>query len=303
MAHLIRFLDDHNLPSTGIDRGDGAADLLDAPPLQSPLRPTGQTRLIARLLPPIEPVNIFCIGLNYRAHAQETGAPIPEHPVVFMKPTTAAIAAEQPIVIPAACTHGDEVDYEGELAVVIGKTTRNASPRDALSHVLGYTIANDVSARRWQKHAGGGQWVRGKSFDSFCPLGPALLIASPGQPLPDPQALILTTAVNGQTRQHTPTADMIFPVADLIAFLSRDTTLVPGTVILTGTPAGVGMGRTPPRYLRPGDRVTVDIPPIGRLANPVAAPEGPTSPDSWLSQSRAARQAPIADSQDSRSPG
>ncbi len=244
-----------------------AAKVLDGE-LYTGLAPTGETAQVARILAPVQPVNIFCIGLNYRAHAAETGAPIPEHPVVFMKPTTAVVGPAAPIELPAACAHGPEVDYEAELAVVIGRTVRDVPTDRALAHVLGYTCANDVSARRWQKHGGGGQWVRGKSFDSFCPLGPALVTADE---IPDPQALDVRCSLNGREMQHGNTADMIFPVAALIAFLSRDTTLLPGTLILTGTPPGVGFARQPPRFLAEGDQVAVDIEGVGRLQNPVAA--------------------------------
>jgi len=223
---------------------------------------------ISRLLAPIAPVNIFCIGLNYRAHAAETGAPPPEQPVVFMKPTTAVGNPGDPIPIPAACEHGPEVDYEAELAVVIGRRCRNVPVSQALDRVLGYTCANDVSARRWQKHGGGGQWIRGKGFDGFCPLGPVLVSANE---LPDPQDLRIQCSVNSEQVQNGSTGDMIFTVAEIIAFLSRDTTLLPGTLILSGTPPGVGLARKPPRFLLPGDLVTVEIGGIGVLENPVTA--------------------------------
>ena len=216
----------------------------------------------------LHPTNIFCIGLNYRDHASETGAAIPEQPVIFMKPTSAVIAPGEAIRIPACCTHGDEVDYEAELAVLIGTPGRNIPESRALDHVMGYTCANDVSARKWQKNSGGGQWVRGKSFDTFCPLGPRLV--SPAE-LGDPQNLRISTTVNGQVLQQSHTSQMIFSVAQLIAFLSRDTTLHAGTLILTGTPAGVGFVRRPPVLLRPGDNVTITIEKIGELTNPVAA--------------------------------
>ena len=237
--------------------------------------PTGETARIGRLLAPIEPCNIFCIGLNYRAHAAETGASIPENPVVFMKPTTAVIGPGDPILLPAACEHGPEVDFEAELAVVIGRSARNVGVEQVLDHVLGYTCACDVSARRWQKHGGGKQWIRGKGFDSFCPLGPLLVTADE---IADPQALALGCVINGQTMQQGSTSDMIFSVAELIAFLSRDTTLLPGTLILTGTPPGVGFARKPPIFLAHGDQVEVSIEGIGTLENPVAdAPRGDAS--------------------------
>ncbi len=230
------------------------------------LTSTDETLTVTRWLAPVVPVNVYGIGLNYRAHAQETGAAIPEHPVVFMKPTTAVSNPGDPIPLPRACEHGPEVDYEAELAVLIGRTARDVPVARALDYVLGYTCANDVSARRWQKQGGAGQWVRGKSFDGFCPLGPWLVTSDE---IPNPQALTITCTLNGERAQTGDTGDMIFSVAELIAFLSRDTTLLPGTLILTGTPPGVGMARTPPCYLRDGDRVVVEIARIGALENPV----------------------------------
>ena len=230
------------------------------------LKPTNETSRVARWLAPVRPGDVYGIGLNYRAHAAETGAGLPEHPVMFMKPSTAVTGPDAPIAIPAACDHGPEVDYEAELAVVIGRSTRNVAAARALDHVLGYTCANDVSARRWQKHAGGGQWVRGKSFDTFCPLGPLLVTADE---IPDPQCLPIRSALNGTVMQSSNTRDMIFTVAELLAFISRDTTLLPGTVILTGTPAGVGVARKPPVFLADGDIIEVTIDGIGTLRNPV----------------------------------
>jgi 2-keto-4-pentenoate hydratase/2-oxohepta-3-ene-1,7-dioic acid hydratase in catechol pathway len=161
-----------------------------------------------------------------------------------------------------------EVDYECELAVVIGRACKNVTRERALEYVLGYTCANDVSARDWQKRYGGGQWCRGKTFDTFAPLGPRLVTRDE---IPDPNALRIGTIVNGERVQDETTADMIFDVPRLIEFLSGNTTLVPGTVILTGTPHGVGMAKTPPRWLKPGDLVTVEIEGIGQLTNPVVA--------------------------------
>lgn len=251
---------------------DDRARRLAASPLVAPIEPVGpEERIVARLAP-VEPTNIFCIGLNYREHARETGAELPEHPVVFMKPTSTVIDPGGAIRLPASQMQGPEVDYECELAVVIGKAGRDI-PRDrALDHVLGYTAANDVSARRWQKRGGGGQWIRGKSFDTFCPLGPVLVTpGAAGDAIADPQSLAISTTLNGQVMQSHTTGDMIFSVAELIVFLSRDTTLLPGTVILTGTPQGVGFARTPEVFLKPGDEVTIEIERIGKLTNPVAA--------------------------------
>ncbi|GAB4186060.1 MAG: fumarylacetoacetate hydrolase family protein [Phycisphaeraceae bacterium] len=264
---ITRFESDDNKYYFGIDLGNGSAEVIHSDPLLEPPRTTGETRPIRRRLAPIEPTNLFCIGKNYREHAAEMDSDAPPRPIVFMKPSTALNHPDQPIRLPA-CSPQPEVDYEGELAVVIGKAGRDI-PRDkALEHVFGYTIANDVSARWWQKQGGGGQWVRGKSFDTFCPLGPVLVTADE---VPDPQNLTLTTTLNGRIMQQGSTRDMIFPVAELIAFLSQDTTLLPGTVILTGTPAGVGAGRKPPVFLKPGDTVSITLEPIGTLTNTVVS--------------------------------
>jgi len=222
---------------------------------------------VAKRLAPVVPAAIIGIGLNYRRHAEESGAKVPEYPVVFAKTPNALQNPDDPIWIP---THlpSDQVDYECELAVVIGKACRNVPRERALDYVLGYTAANDVSARDWQMGKGGSQWSRGKSFDTFCPLGPCLVTRDD---IPDPNALAIRTVLNGEVVQDWNTGDMIFDVPALIEFLSGSTTLVPGTVILTGTPHGVGMARTPPRWLRPGDVVTVEVEKIGALTNPVEA--------------------------------
>ena len=221
------------------------------------------------VLAPIEPKTIYGIGLNYRKHAEETGAKIPERPIVFLKSPTAVQDPDGPIVLPRQL-RSDQVDFEVELGVVIGYECKNVSRADAMTYVLGYTIANDVSARDWQKDWGGSQWCRGKTFDTFCPLGPALVTPTG---LKDPNNLALTTRVNGVTMQQSNTRDMIFHIAELIEFLSGSTTLEPGTLILTGTPEGVGMGRKPPHYLKAGDVVEVEIEGIGVLRNPVVEEE------------------------------
>ncbi len=223
--------------------------------------PTDEPVTVRRRLAPVAPPNIFAIGLNYRAHAAESGSAIPDAPVVFIKATTSLNDPGAPIVLPAV---SQSVDYECELAIVIGRRARNVSESDALDHVLGYTCANDVSARHWQRRLG--QWARAKSFDTFCPLGPWI-----ETDIADPNALAISTRLNGQVMQEANTADMIFSVRELVSFLSRDLTLLPGTVILTGTPPGVGMARQPPVWLTPGDEVTVAIEGIGELTNPVAA--------------------------------
>jgi 2-keto-4-pentenoate hydratase/2-oxohepta-3-ene-1,7-dioic acid hydratase in catechol pathway len=228
---------------------------------------TGETADVARLLAPVEVKQVLCIGLNYRHHAAETNAKIPEYPILFMKGVNAVQDPGGPIVIPGHL-QSTEVDYEGELAVVIGKTCKNVSRDRALDYVLGYTCADDVSARDWQIARGGGQWCRGKTFDTFAPLGPCVVTRDE---IPNPNALKIATIVSGERLQDWTTSDMIFDVPRLIEFLSGSTTLVPGTVILTGTPQGVGMARKPPRWLKPGDTVTVEIENIGQLTNPVVA--------------------------------
>jgi len=271
---LIRFEDASGSIHHGRLLEDGAASVYDGDPARGG-QDTGLACPVQRLLAPLTPAAILCIGLNYRKHAEETGARIPTHPVVFMKPPASVQDPGGPIELPRTL-RSDEVDYEVELAVVIGKACKNATRADALDHVLGYTCANDVSARDWQKTPrGGSQWCRAKGFDTFCPLGP--WIVTPDE-LPDPGALTLRTRVNGDVLQESSTADMIFSVPELIEFLSGSTTLLPGTVILTGTPSGVGMARSPARWLQPGDRVEVEIEKIGTLANPVT--EEPARPAS-----------------------
>jgi 2-keto-4-pentenoate hydratase/2-oxohepta-3-ene-1,7-dioic acid hydratase in catechol pathway len=221
------------------------------------------------LLAPIEPKTIYGIGLNYRKHAEETGAKIPGHPIVFLKSPTAVQDPERPIVLPRHL-RSDEVDFEAELGVIIGYRCKNVSRANALKYVLGYTIGNDVSARDWQKTWGGSQWCRGKTFDTFCPLGPSFVTADG---VANPNNLAISTRVNGVTMQQSNTRDMIFSVAEIIEFLSGSTTLEPGTLILTGTPEGVGMGRKPPLYLKAGDVVEAEIAGLGVLRNPVVEEE------------------------------
>ena len=220
---------------------------------------------VLSLLAPIEPKTIYGIGLNYRKHAEETGSKIPGHPIVFLKSPTAIQDPGGPIVLPRRL-RSDQVDFEAELGVVIGYECKNVSRADAMNYVLGYTIANDVSARDWQKQWGGSQWCRGKTFDTFCPLGPALV--TPGD-LKNPNDLAIRTRVNGVTLQDSTTRDMIFPIAEIIEFLSGSTTLEPNTLILTGTPEGVGMGRTPQEWLKDGDLVETEVEGIGILRNQI----------------------------------
>jgi len=214
--------------------------------------------------------HIIGIGRNYAEHAKEQGAAVPDRPMVFTKNPASACLSGDAIVIPTICQDQEQVDYEGELAVVIGRPARDVSQADAANHasgiILGYCVANDVSARWWQKQGSGGQFCRGKSFDTFCPMGP---IITPARDVPDPSALRLRTTLNGEVVQDASTGEMLFSPSFLVAELSRGTTLLPGTVILTGTPAGVGQSRTPPRFLRAGDSVRVEIQGLGAITNPV----------------------------------
>ena len=220
---------------------------------------------LAKLLAPVDPVNILCIGLNYKFHAEESGMPAPNYPVLFLKGRNALQNPGDPVEIPTTLA-SHKVDYECELAVVIGKTCKNATEENALDYVLGYTCANDVSARDWQIEFGGSQWCRGKTFDTFAPMGPCLVTTDE---IEDPNALAIKTILNGEAVQDWNTNDMIFNVRKLIAFLSGSTTLLPATVIMTGTPHGVGTARKPPLFLKDGDTVTIEIEKIGQLTNPV----------------------------------
>ncbi|AHF90651.1 5-carboxymethyl-2-hydroxymuconate isomerase [Opitutaceae bacterium TAV5] len=250
---------------------DGRALALAGDPKKGDLRVTGTEVVPGRLLAPVEPSTIYGIGLNYPQYASELGRPPLAWPLLFIKSASCVQDPGQPIELPVTLASG-AVDYEGELAVVIGRTAKNVSRECALDYVLGYTIANDISARDWQFELGGGQFCQGKSFDTFCPFGPVLVTADE---LPDPSALTLRTYVNGTLRQSASTRDMFFDVPSLIAFLSASKTLLPGTLILTGTPGGVGHSFDPPVYLKPGDTVSVEIEKIGTLTNSVIEEAGP----------------------------
>ncbi len=264
---IVRFIDNNGNTCLGTDVSHGSAIRVNGRLFEN-LEVTGDRIEISRILSPLDPKAIMCIGLNYKAHAQETGMRLPEYPVLFMKNPASVTGHENPIVLPKSCMDPLQVDYEAELAVIIGKDAKNVSADDAMAYVYGYTIANDVSARIWQNTAGGKQWVRGKSFDTFCPLGPYIVTADG---VDDPDNLGLKCVLNASVMQDSRTADMIFSVSELIEYLSSDTTLLKGTVILTGTPSGVGFTRNPPVFLKPGDVVEVMIEGLGVLRNPVVA--------------------------------
>lgn len=215
-----------------------------------------------RNLPIALPSKVVCVGLNYRDHAIEAGLEVPKSPVLFAKWPNALIGPQDEILVP----HDTRTDYEAELAVVIGRRARDVSREEALDYVAGYLCANDITARDHQFEDG--QWVRAKSLDTFCPIGPALV---PREQVPDPQDLRIRLFLNGTLMQDSSTAHMIFGVADIISFVSRTATLEPGDLILTGTPAGVGVFRKPPVGLNEGDEVSVEIERIGTLTNRVRA--------------------------------
>lgn len=253
-------------------------------PAYAALQPDGSARVIegdllgnwqvsdrvvtpGKLLAPVQPVNILCIGLNYAKHAAEGGKPPPERPIWFIKLPGAVQNSGDAIRLPAR-QPSTKVDYEAELAIVLSKTAYNVSRADAFDYILGYTCANDVSARDWQRDFGGGQWNHAKSFDTFCPLGPVLVTKDE---IPNPNALRIRSILNGVVMQDSNTSDMIFDVPSLIEFMTADKTLPAGTVILTGTPEGVGFARNPPVWLKAGDTIGVEIEKIGTLSNPVTA--------------------------------
>jgi 2-keto-4-pentenoate hydratase/2-oxohepta-3-ene-1,7-dioic acid hydratase in catechol pathway len=217
-----------------------------------------------KLLAPIpKPRKLICVGLNYRDHAAETGSEIPDVPTIFNKFATSVIGPGDNIVLPKL---SKKPDYEAEFAFVVGKGGRHIKAEDWRNHIFGYTIVNDVSARDYQRATT--QWLMGKTFDTFAPMGPWIVTADSIQ---DPHALDISIEINGETLQKSNTRELIFKIPDLLVFLSGVFTLEPGDIVSTGTPAGVGGARNPPRFLRPGDDVAVKIPAIGELRNPVVA--------------------------------
>lgn len=261
---IIRFLDNDGSEKYGCRHEDGSATLIDGD-IYGDFRDTGTAATVSKLLAPVHPTDILCIGLNYAEHAKEGGKSVPERPLLFMKTSSTVNHPGDAIVIPRRL-RSDKVDYECELVVVIGKRCLNATKENALDYVLGYTCGNDVSARDWQLEWGDGQWCRGKTFATFAPLGPC--VVTPDE-IPDPNNLNIKTILNGDVMQSHNTSDMIFDVRTLIESLSGSTVLEPGTIIFTGTPQGVGAARTPPVFLKDGDSVTIEIENIGALTNPV----------------------------------
>jgi 2-keto-4-pentenoate hydratase/2-oxohepta-3-ene-1,7-dioic acid hydratase in catechol pathway len=257
---------DPRLPAEMIEflKGGSAALTLAQQVLSAASPDLGVNLAEVKLLAPLlQPEKLICIGQNYLEHAKESGASKAPFPIIFAKYNNSIVGPGEAIVIPTVV---NKPDYEGELAVVIGKRGRNIPEAEALAYVGGYTVLNDVSARDWQNRTS--QWVIGKTCDTFCPMGPALVTADE---IADPQDLHVRTLINGEELQNGWTGDMIFPIATLIADMSRVMTLVPGDVIATGTPPGVGFAQVPPRWLRPGDLVCIEIDKVGVLENPVVA--------------------------------
>jgi len=253
----------------GIIEGDGITRLAGS--AFEGARPAGRPIPLdsVKLLAPVCPPTIVAIGLNYRAHADESGMPYPPAPVIFIKAASSLCGPSDAIVLPAIAP--DEVDYECELCIIIGRQAKNVPREHALDYVLGYTCGNDVSARDCQLLLDK-QWARGKSFDTFCPLGPWIETDL------DPDNLRIRTILNDRVMQDSNTSDMIFDCRDLVSYISRCMTLHPGTAIMTGTPSGVGFTRKPPVFLRPGNTVQVVIDGIGTLTNGVVAEQSENSP-------------------------
>ena len=259
---LIRYLDHSAKIHYAAEQPGGGHLRMEGDPFGKN-RVTQESANIAKVVAPVVPVMIWCIGQNYRRHADEVGMSSGDYPVVFAKGANTVQDPSGPITIP---THAGtaELDYEGELVVIIGKACKDVSREHALEYVAGYTCGNDVSARDWQLKKGGSQWCRGKSFDTFAPIGPCLVTPDS---IAAPCGLGIQTTVNGRVMQDGNTRDMVRDVPALIEFLSQSTTLLPGTAIFTGTPHGVGMAQNPPQWLKDGDEVSVTIEKIGTLTN------------------------------------
>jgi 2-keto-4-pentenoate hydratase/2-oxohepta-3-ene-1,7-dioic acid hydratase in catechol pathway len=266
MVRFGRYKDAKGDIAYGIAHADGSMTVAEGCPFAGTLRDTGCKADVKSFCSPIQPSSIVCIGLNYKGHADELGLPYPKNPVVFYKPLSSAAGHRAKVVKPRIT---EKMDYEVELTIVIGKACKDVTEDQALEYVLGYTVANDLSTRDWQKvpELGGSQWCRSKGFDGFSPLGPVLVTR---EEIPNPNNLQLRTFVNGQKRQDSNTSDLIFNIQQIITFLSCGSTILPGTVIMTGTPAGVAEGKNiQPKpgmdWLKPGDKVVTDIENIGAL--------------------------------------
>ena len=265
---IARFLAE-GTEAYGVLEGDRIRELAGVPWETTSSSGVEYAREAVKLLSPVQPPDIFAIGLNYRSHADESGFEYPVAPVIFLKATSSVIGPGEQIILPAMAP--EEVDYEAELAIVIGCTCHGVSEDEATDYVLGYTCGNDVSARDCQMKLDV-QWARGKSFDTFCPLGPWIETEL------DPDALDISLQINGEVMQSSNTSDMIFSCRQLVSYCSQIATLRPGTVIMSGTPSGVGFTRQPPVFLAQGDRVEVTIAGIGTLVNTVTTESGNPGP-------------------------
>ncbi|EPS27561.1 Fumarylacetoacetate hydrolase domain-containing protein [Penicillium oxalicum] len=276
-SRLIRFLakdghvyyGDALLPSGITDIGKAAQARVIHGDIFGQHRVTDQVADVRMLLSPLARKDIGtvrCLGLNYEQHAKESNLPIPKYPVLFYKPVTAIAGPLDDIPVAPIAQEGEGLDYECELVIVIGKEARNVAESSALDYVLGYAVGNDVSHRDWQIKRGGGQWGLGKGFDGWAPFGPGIVSS---KLIRDPNALHIGTKLNGKVVQSSSTKDMIFDVAKTIAFLSQGTTLLPGDLIFTGTPEGVGMGRKPAVWLKDGDQVEISLEGVGSISNRV----------------------------------
>ena len=264
-CYVDLYATDSRLPTSvrGLLEG-GAAALVSAQEAAARSAAVCYPMSAVKLLAPVpDPPKVICVGLNYRDHAIESGAPIPREPVLFSKFSTAIIGPEAPILLPKVST---KVDYEAELVLVVGKRGRHLTKEKALDHLAGYTIGHDVSARDWQLEKDGKQWLAGKTFDTFAPIGPHLVTKDE---VPDALALGIRLRLNGTTMQDSTTQQLIFSPAEILAYVSQIVTLQPGDVIFTGTPPGVGFARKPPVFLKGGDVVEVEIDGLGVLRNPV----------------------------------
>lgn len=266
MVRFGRFQDSAGITSYCIAHANGSTTVAEGCPYAGTLKDTGRPADVKQMCAPIVPSSVVCIGLNYKGHADELGLPYPKNPVVFTKPASSAVGHMAKVVKPRIA---EKMDYEVELVLVIGRECKDVTAERALDYVLGYTVANDLSTRDWQKapELAGGQWCRSKGFDGFSPLGPVLVTKDE---IPNPNKLQLRTFVNGEKRQDSNTDDLIFNVQQIISFLSCGSTLLPGTVIMTGTPAGVAEGKNvQPKpgmdWLKPGDKVVTEIENIGAL--------------------------------------
>ena len=262
---IIRFNDEHNDVQYGSPAEDGRAFLIEGDLFGRFVLSDTQATVV-RILPPVDPPNIIAIGLNYREHCKEGSRELPERPVIFLKATSSVIADGEPILLPAMAP--EEVDFEAELALIIGREARHVPKDRAMEYVFAFTCANDVTARDCQQRIDA-QWARAKSFDTFCPLGPAMVTVAEFTDY----HVGLRSRLNGDLMQDGNTDDMIFDPPTLVSYLSECFTLRPGTVILTGTPAGVGFARKPPVFLKDGDTIEVEIDGVGKLRNPVRAIE------------------------------